>query len=76
MIKFGFKVKTRNGVVLDNLQVAARDREDAERKIRQIYHNCEIMESAELRPTIREDALDLEAMIALINREGAPGRDK
>jgi hypothetical protein len=74
MIKFGFKVKTRNGVVLDNLQVAARDRDEAERKIRQIYHNCEIIESAELRPTIREDALDLESMIALINRAGAAGR--
>ena len=74
MIKFGFKVKTRNGVVLDNLQVAARDRDEAERNIRQIYHNCEIIESAELRPTIREDALDLESMIALINRAGAAGR--
>jgi|OpeIllAssembly_1097287.scaffolds.fasta_scaffold494118_2 hypothetical protein len=74
MIKFGFKVKTRNGVVLDNLQVAARDRDEAERKIRQIYHSCEIIESAELRPTIREDALDLESMIALINRAGAAGR--
>ena len=32
MIKFGFKIKTRGGMVVDNLQIGARDQAEAERK--------------------------------------------
>ena len=72
MIKFGFKIKTRSGTVVDNLTFAARDRADAERKVEQIYQRCEILECRELQPTIREEGFDLESAINLINREPDP----
>jgi hypothetical protein len=55
MIKFRFRIKTRGGMMVDNLQVAARDRAEAERKVGQIYQRCEIIECVELRPQVKED---------------------
>ena len=69
MIKYGFKIKTRGGMVVDNLQVAARDRAEAEQKLSQIYHRCEILECNELRQTVKEEGFDLESAINLIGRE-------
>lgn len=72
MIKFGFKIKTRSGTVVDNLMFAARDRADAERKVEQIYQRCEILECSELRQTVKEEGFDLESAINLINKEPDP----
>ena len=69
MIKFGFKIKTRGGTVVDNLMIAARDRADAERKVYQIYHHCEILECREAQTPAKEEAFDLEKAINLISRE-------
>jgi hypothetical protein len=70
--KFGFKIKTHGGMLVDNLHIAARDRAEAERKVRQIYHRCEIIECAELRPQVKEEGFDLESAINLIGKEGEP----
>ena len=78
MIKFGFKIKTRGGTVVDNLMIAARDRNDAERKVTQIYHHCEILDCHEVQPQVNEETLDLERAINLISREsdlGPPAKD-
>ena len=72
MIKFGLKIKTRGGMAVDNLQVAARDRAEAERKVGQIYHRCEILECVELRQAVKEEGFDLESAINLIGKEGDP----
>lgn len=69
MIKFGFKIKTRGGTVVDNLAIAARDRADAERKVIQMYHQCEFLDCRELRQTFKEEGFDLESAIDLINKE-------
>jgi DNA-directed RNA polymerase specialized sigma54-like protein len=69
MNKYGFKIKTRSGSLVENLQVQARDRAEAEQKIKQIYHHCEILECHEVTPTLRKEGLDLEDMIALINKQ-------
>lgn len=73
MIKFGFKIRTRSGTVVDHLAIAGRDRADAERKIAQMYHQCEILECSEVQPAIKEESFDLESAINLINREAGPG---
>jgi hypothetical protein len=77
MIKFGFKIRTRGGMVVDNLQIGANDRAEAERKVGQIYQRCEILECAELRASVNrsgglkdEEGLDLEGAIDLIDAEG------
>jgi len=69
VIKFGFKIKTRGGTVVENLVFAAQDRAEAERKVAQIYHHCEILECHEVHPTLREETLDLERAINLISKE-------
>jgi hypothetical protein len=75
MQKFGFKLKTRGGMVVENLLVQARDRAEAELRISQIYHNCEILECKTLAPGLKPgEALDLEGMITLIGKQDDPDR--
>ena len=69
MIKFGFRIRTRSGLPVDNLVVHARDRAEAERKITQMYMHCEIVECKEIASTVREDGNDLEGIISLISRQ-------
>ena len=69
MNKFGFNIRTRGGSVVENLQVQARDRAEAEQKIKQIYHHCEILECHEVTPTLKKEGLDLEDVVALINKQ-------
>lgn len=45
MTKYAFQIRSRNGVVVDNLQIAGQDENDALRKLRQMYPGCEILES-------------------------------
>jgi hypothetical protein len=73
VIKFGFKVKTRGGTVVENLMIAARDRAEAERKVTQIYRHCEILDCHEVQPSLREEGFDLERAINLIGKESEPG---
>lgn len=49
VVKYGFRIRTRIGLVVDNLKIPGRDAEDAERKLRQIYRDCEILERICLR---------------------------
>jgi len=73
VIKFALKIKTRGGTVVENLMIAARDRADAERKVTQIYHHCEILDCNEVLAAVKEETLDLEKAINLINKESGPG---
>lgn len=66
--KFGFRIRTRNGLILDNLNVQARDRSEAERRISQIYHYCEILGCQENAATAHAGAADVEGVIALISK--------
>jgi hypothetical protein len=74
MAKFGFKIKTRAGVVVDDLQIGGNDRADAERKVGQIYQRCTIMECFEVSSATQaapgEESCDLESAINLIAQEG------
>ncbi len=44
LLKYGFRIRTRAGLIVDNLKIAGRDSTEAERKLRQIYRDCEILE--------------------------------
>jgi hypothetical protein len=68
--KFGFRIQTRGGSVVENLAILGRDREEAEKKLRQIYHHCTILEAKEIDSTSISDSTDVEAMITLISDEG------
>jgi hypothetical protein len=69
MNKYGFRIRTRSGSLVENLQVQARDRVEAEAKISQIYRHCEILECHEVTPTLRKEGLDLDDVISLINKQ-------
>ena len=69
MNKYGFKIRTRSGSVVENLQVQARDRAEAEHKINQVYRHCEIIECREAAPTLKKEGPDLEDVVALINKQ-------
>jgi hypothetical protein len=64
--KYGFRIRTRNGSVVENLLIFGKDEPDAERKLRQIYMGCEILEAKRLviqaprsGPVTYEDIVDL-----------------
>jgi hypothetical protein len=70
MPKFYFSVKTRNRQQVDGIQIYGQDYADAERKLRQMYHECEVTEYK-----IFEDenkfsrSLDIENILTLISKE-------
>ncbi|MFL6581799.1 MAG: hypothetical protein ACJ8G2_13735 [Burkholderiales bacterium] len=69
MLKFGFRIRTRGGLAVENLVVHARDQAEAQRKISQMYQHCEIIECKEIVSPGREEAADLEGIISLISRQ-------
>lgn len=69
MLKFAFSLKTRNGQPIDNILIAARDQADAERKLRQMYHDCEILHCEERQPEVKtNDAMSFEDIIGLVSK--------
>lgn len=69
MTKFGFKIRTRSGMVVDNLTIPGRTQQEAERKLLQIYRHCEILESQPYMAQPREDVADIDGIISLISRQ-------
>jgi hypothetical protein len=43
MLKYDFSLKTREGQKLRSVVIFGKDRDDAERKLRQMYRNCEVL---------------------------------
>lgn len=70
MLKFNFTVTTRNGQRVENIQIHGKDLPDAERKLRQMYQHCEVMQCQ----TIDTDkkilpSADIEDVLSLIVKE-------
>jgi len=72
MTKYGFRIRTKVGLVVDNLMIQGRDESDAERKLRQMYHGCEIIEcvpaSASASGAARAYFASFEEVAGLITR--------
>jgi type II secretory pathway component PulF len=43
MLKFDFSILTKDGQKVESVVIAAQDQEQAERKLRQMYRYCEIV---------------------------------
>ena len=67
MTRFGFNIRTKAGQRVDNIQIMAATLGDAERRLRQMYVSCEIIERREQSVTRRNDTLDVEHVIGLIS---------
>ena len=48
--KYGFRIRTRSGLIVDNVLIHGRDEVDAERKLRQMYQHCRILQCTEHKP--------------------------
>ena len=67
MRRFGFNIRTRSGQRVDNICIMAANQADAERRLRQMYHHCEIIHCHSEAVTRRSDPLDLEGVISIIS---------
>ena len=48
--KYVFRIRTRNGVVVDNLAIFGQCLDDAHRKLFQVYKGCEVLNCHFLQP--------------------------
>ena len=69
MTKFDFSVKTRDGSKIVSVVIAAVDRDEAERRLRQMYRDCEVL-SCEIKQA--EDRIQpsatLEDILSIISK--------
>ena len=68
MIRYGFNIKTRSGQRVDHICIMAASREDAERRLRQMYRDCEIL-ACHTESVRRSDPLDIDGLISLISND-------
>jgi hypothetical protein len=66
-VKYGFRIRTRTGMVIDNLTIHGRDEADAERKLRQMYLHCHVLVPP-VGGTPKSDAMSYEDVLALVSR--------
>ena len=65
MTKYIYQIRSRNGAVVDNLQIYGRTEEEARRKLEQMYRNCVILESRIAHPE-RSSSSSYEEVLSLI----------
>ena len=69
MVRYRFNIRTRSGQRVDNIQILAAAESHAERRLRQMYHQCEIIECQARAVQSQADPLDLEGVIEIISNE-------
>lgn len=62
LTKYGFRIRTRVGLVINNLMIHGRDPAEAQRKLRQMYRDCEIIECICHHGATRTRVADLETL--------------
>jgi hypothetical protein len=77
MTRYGFNVRTRSGQRVDNIMIMAATQADAERRLMQMYVQCEIIDCRTQSAVRRVDppALDMESVIGLIAASEASGQE-
>jgi len=68
MDKFVFRIRTRQGMTVENLTIHGRDEADAERKLRQMYLHCEIIECNTQRTATKLSGSSFEDVLSLISK--------
>lgn len=68
-MKYRFRIRTRQGLVIDKLSIQGRDAAHAESKLRQMYPDCEILDG------LSRAATTIPRMLALRGEPSvAPGK--
>lgn len=68
LTKYAFRIRTRVGLVVDNLMIHGQDEADAQRKLRQIYRDCEILACVCHRGNARTPPANFEDVLSIIAR--------
>jgi hypothetical protein len=67
MLKFNFSLTTRDGQKVDSIQIFGQDLAEAERKLRQMYRNCEVTQYKIIEAGKKfSQASDIEEVLTLI----------
>lgn len=70
MLKFDFSVKTRDGLKVESVQIFGKDMQDAERKLRQMYHHCEVTSCREISTDkVLGQSVDIEDLLTVISKQ-------
>ena len=67
MIRYGFNIRTRHGQRVENILIMAATQSDAERRLRQMYHQCVIVDCQTHSVPRRFEPLDVDSVIGLIS---------
>ena len=70
MTRYAFNIRTRSGQRVDNICIMAATREEAERRLRQMYHQCQVI-SCNSESIRRADPMDIEGVISIISTNDA-----
>jgi hypothetical protein len=68
--KYAFRIRTRTGMVVENLSIHGRDEADAQRKLMQMYHHCQVIEcrSVGTRTEPRVEHVTFEHVLSLVTK--------
>ena len=66
--KFCFRIRTRQGLVVESLLIHGRDETDAERKLRQMYINCEILACSVYYGNPKAVPMSFEDVVTLVTK--------
>ena len=67
MIRYGFNIKTRTGQRVENISIMAGSLADAERRLRQMYLQCQILDYREQAVPRRLEVYDMRRMMGLMS---------
>lgn len=67
-IKYRFRIRTRHGLVLENLVIHGRDEADAEKKLRQMYLHCQVIECMIVAAPQKAGTISFEDMVSLLTK--------
>lgn len=67
-LKYSFRIRTRHGLVVENLAIHGRDEADAVRKLRQMYTHCEILECVIAAGSGKSPMVSFEEVVSLISK--------
>ncbi|HSD44596.1 MAG TPA: hypothetical protein VLD36_22360 [Burkholderiales bacterium] len=65
-VKYAFRIKTRTGMVVENLTIHGREESDAQRKLLQMYPHCQVLECRPLARSAKPHPASFEEVLSLV----------
>lgn len=68
LVKYIYRIRSRNGVIVNNLQIYGRTEDEARQKLEQMYRYCEVIESR-VAPLEHNGSFSYEEVMDMISKE-------